>query len=104
MPPAIHIAGNDGVSLFKTCTAEVFRPIPKDESLNLHTSRSARTPPSTFLFLHLHLSNSPGSKNPSPVVGSRGSPLERGPPKFSLRNSSHWTTNDNRLASAVDSL
>src|ERR1700759_4774213 len=25
-------------------------------------SRSARTPPSTFLFLHLHLSNSPGPR------------------------------------------
>jgi hypothetical protein len=27
-------------------------------------SRLARTPPSTFLFLHLHLSNSPGSEEP----------------------------------------
>jgi hypothetical protein len=33
-------------------------------------SRLARTPPSTFLFLHLHLSNSPGSEDPSPTVGS----------------------------------
>src|SRR5215475_6481641 len=32
-------------------------------------SRPARTPPSTFLFLHLHLSNSPGSENPTPRGG-----------------------------------
>src|ERR1700761_5409728 len=32
-------------------------------------SRLARTPPSTFLFLHLHLSNSPGSENPTPTRG-----------------------------------
>jgi len=25
---AIHIADNDGVTFFKTCTAEVFRPVP----------------------------------------------------------------------------
>src|SRR5215813_14021945 len=31
--------------------------------------RSARTPPSTFLFLHLHLSNSPGPEDPTPAVG-----------------------------------
>ena len=30
-------------------------------------SRPARTPPSTFLFLHLHLSNSPGPERPSPL-------------------------------------
>src|SRR3954469_4986130 len=53
-------------------------------------SRLARTPPSTFLFLHLHLSNSPGSENPSPIAGSFVNP--------------HSTANDNRLLSAVDSL
>src|SRR3978361_862921 len=53
-------------------------------------SKLARTPPSTFLFLHLHLSNSPGSKNPSPIAGSFVHP--------------HSTANDNRLSSAVDSL
>src|SRR3954469_9895440 len=53
-------------------------------------SRLARTPPSTFLFLHLHLSNSPGSENPSPIAGSFVNP--------------HSTANDNRLSSAVDSL
>ncbi|MFX5999254.1 hypothetical protein ABTF05_23020, partial [Acinetobacter baumannii] len=29
--PAIHIAGNDGVS-FETCTAEVFRPLSELKS------------------------------------------------------------------------
>src|SRR3978361_1141536 len=53
-------------------------------------SKLARTPPSTFLFLHLHLSNSPGFENPSPITGSSASP--------------HPTANDNRLLSAVDSL
>jgi hypothetical protein len=62
-------------------------------------SRLARTPPSTFLFLHLHLSNSPGSEDPSPTVGSiLGRPLGGSP------GSSHSTANDNRLVSAVDSL
>ena len=50
--------------------------------------RSARTPPSTFLFLHLHLSNSPGFENPSPSEGA----------------APHSTANDNRFLPAVDSL
>ena len=61
-------------------------------------SRLARTPPSTFLFLHLHLSNSPGSENPSPIAGRSLTSLGK-PPR-----SPHSTANDNRLASAVDSL
>jgi hypothetical protein len=36
--------------------------------------RSARTPPSTFLFLHLHLSNSPGPESPTPVAGRSAKP------------------------------
>src|SRR5215475_10071758 len=32
-------------------------------------SRPARTPPSTFLFLHLHLSNSPGPEDPNSPGG-----------------------------------
>jgi len=32
---------------------------------------NARTPPSTFLFLHLHLSNSPGSLGPHPSTSGR---------------------------------
>jgi len=32
-PNAIHIASDHGVSLFKTCTAEVFRPVPGYENL-----------------------------------------------------------------------
>ena len=59
---AIHIADNDGVT-FKTCTAEVFRPVSNlTKTQGFRGTRPARTPPSTFLFLHLHLSNSPGPK------------------------------------------
>jgi hypothetical protein len=73
---------------------------PEDESTRPSSgSRSARTPPSTFLFLHLHLSNSPGSKTPLPSrEPSTGKPLEE------AFQTSHSTTNDNRLGSAVDSL
>jgi len=100
MPPAIHIAGNDGVTFFKTCTAEVFRPIPTNESKLSFGSRSARTPPSTFLFLHLHLSNSPGSENPSPLTGSNPSETFQG----KLFRTPHSTANDNRFPPAVESL
>jgi len=100
-PPAIHIAGNDGVT-FKTCTAEVFRPISMAESTRPSSgSRSARTPPSTFLFLHLHLSNSPGPENPSPLFRE----LRPSPRPFNEGfQTSHSTTNDNRFPPAVDSL
>src|SRR6202046_5890278 len=54
------------------------------------------TPPSTFLFLHLHLSNSPGFENPSPITGSA--------PSLEPFRRPHSTANDNRLLSAVDSL
>ena len=56
----------------KTCTAEVFRPapIPKHQlAPNASKSRPARTPPSTFLFLHLNLSNNPTSKRRPPQGG-----------------------------------
>jgi hypothetical protein len=69
MPTAIHIAAVTLPSLkawcnlcIKTCTAEVFRPAstPKHQlAPNARKSRPARTPPSTFLFLHLNLSNNP---------------------------------------------
>ena len=78
----IHIAFDHGVSLFKTCTAEVFRPVTHSRKLKLFMpARLARTPPSTFLFLHLHLSNSPG-RSPSPEPGALRRPLS--------------TANDNR--------
>ena len=48
------------------------------KSQGFRASRSARTPPSTFLFLHLHLSNSPGPEGPTPVAGrSAKTPFRR---------------------------
>ena len=57
--PAIHIAGNDGVTL-KRVPPKSFVPSQNSKAEALQYPRGARTPPSTFLFLHLHLSNSPG--------------------------------------------
>jgi hypothetical protein len=54
----------------KTCTAEVFRPAPTLKhhlAANARKSRPARTPPSTFLFLHLNLSNNPMHKHRPPL-------------------------------------
>ena len=59
----------------------------KTEVFNL--PRPARTPPSTFLFLHLYLSNSPGPKPQLPSGSSRNL---------------HPTVNDNRFSPAVDPL
>ena len=54
----------------KTCTAEVFRPastLKHHLAANARKSRPARTPPSTFLFLHLNLSNNPMHKHRPPL-------------------------------------
>src|SRR5689334_1272335 len=56
-------------NLFKTCTAEVFVRSRMLKTEVSKYSRPARTPPSTFLFLHLHLSNSPGPENPNSPGG-----------------------------------
>jgi hypothetical protein len=89
--PAIHIVGSDGVTFYKTCTAEVFRSASKPENRSFPISRLARTPPSTFLFLHLHLSNSPGSEDPTL-------------PSLEGSGRTYSTANNNRLLSAADSL
>jgi len=62
--PAIHIAGNDGVTL-KRVPPKSFVPSQNSKAEALQYPRGARTPPSTFLFLHLHLSNSPGPGGPN---------------------------------------
>jgi hypothetical protein len=67
------------VLFLETCTAEVSsgRPLlPGKASLLRSRKRPARTPPSTFLFLPIHLSNSPGTMAiPLPgALGSRRSP------------------------------
>jgi hypothetical protein len=58
----------------KTCTAEVFRPAPTLKhqlAPNAFRSRPARTPPSTFLFLHLNYSNNPICKAHRPPPKER---------------------------------
>jgi hypothetical protein len=60
---AIHIADNDGVT-FKRVPPKSFVQPRKMKTEAFNYSRLARTPPSTFLFLHLYLSNSPGSEEP----------------------------------------
>ena len=59
--PAIHIAGNDGVSL-KTCTAEVFRPLSELKSRS--SSVSERRKDSA---VHVSLSSSSLVKQPGTV-------------------------------------
>jgi hypothetical protein len=89
-PPAIHIAGNDGVT-FKRVPPKSFVQPRKMKTEVFKYSRLARTPPSTFLFLHLHLSNSPGPEGP--IL-----------PSLEGSGRTHSTANNNRLLSAVDSL
>jgi hypothetical protein len=94
--PAIHIA-DDPISMKRSwCNLiqNVYRRSLSSGPEQLKTEvskypRPARTPPSTFLFLHLHLSNSPGQTPHSHSWESR---------------KPHSTTNDNRRLSAVDSL
>jgi len=97
---AIHIANNDGVTFFKTCTAEVFRPISKDENRSFQVFEIRKDSA-----VHVSLSSSslvkqPGVRKP---LSHRGSFLQGKPPKDTFRRP-HSTTNDNRLSSAVESL
>jgi hypothetical protein len=69
-PPTIHIAGNDGVTYVNVYRRSLSSSLNYLKTEVLKYSRLARTPPSTFLFLHLHLSNSPGPKAPSHHGGS----------------------------------
>jgi hypothetical protein len=87
---AIHIAVDHGVSFFKTCTAEVFRPVPINEN-----TRFPRTETRKDSAVHVSLSSSslvkqPGAEAPLPVLGAPQNPVS--------------TANDNRLGSVVDSL
>ena len=68
--PTIHIADDDGVTFSKRVPPKSFVQPRKLKTEAFKYSRLARTPPSTFLFLHLHLSNSPGPKAPSHHGGS----------------------------------
>src|ERR1700709_37509 len=68
--PTIHIADDDGVTFSKRVPPKSFVQPRKMKTEGFKYSRLARTSPSTFLFLHLHLSNSPGPEHPSPIAGS----------------------------------
>ena len=67
VPPsiaAIHIAGDHGVTLFKTCTAEVFRPVPKNENRGFQVFETRKDSA-----VHVSLSSSllvkqPGTRRP----------------------------------------
>jgi hypothetical protein len=70
--PTIHIADDDGVTLFKTCTAEVFRPASKDENRSFQVFETRKDSA-----VHVSLSSSslvkqPGAQNPIPhsMVGA----------------------------------
>src|SRR6185437_5045795 len=89
-PPAIHIAGSDGVT-FKTCTAEVFRPASKDENRSFQVFETRKD-----FAVHVSLSSSSLVKQP----GVR-KPLSH---YWEHHEDIHSTRNDNRLLSAVDSL
>src|SRR4029077_8475510 len=88
-----------GVTLFKTCTAEVFRPISKDENRALQVFEIRKDSA-----VHVSLSSSslvkqPGAGTPLPITGV----FSRKSPKGPFRTP-HSTTNDNRWLSAVESL
>jgi hypothetical protein len=87
---AIHIADNDGVT-FKTCTAEVFRPVSKDENRSFQVFETRKDSA-----VHVSLSSSSLVKQP----GTRESLSHR----WEHHEDPHSTANDNRLSSAVDSL
>jgi len=87
--PAIHIADNDGVT-FKTCTAEVFRPVPKNQKPKFSINRGSqglRRPRFSFFIFTCQTARVQG---PTSISGRSRSPIS--------------TANDNRLSSAVDSL
>ena len=73
LPSALHSANNDGVTFVsKRVPPKSFvRPQSLNHQLapNASEPRPARTPPSTFLFLHLNLSNNPMPKHRPPRKG-----------------------------------
>jgi hypothetical protein len=63
-------------NLFQNVYRRSLRPVPTDENRSFQLPRPARTPPSTFLFLHLHLSNSLGPKPRPTLNGAFEDPLD----------------------------
>ena len=101
LSPAIHIADDDGVT-FKTCTAEVFRPIPNVENRSFQVFEIRKDSA-----VHVSLSSSslvkqPGAQTPLPSLGA----FHLWKPSSRRKSSEDpiSTANDNRLSSAVDSL
>jgi len=83
---------DDMVLFLETCTAEVSsgRAIsPSKASLLRSRKRPARTPPSTFLFLQIHLSNSPEIVA-IPLPGEPGSRRNSWSPTEIGDLSHHW--------------
>jgi hypothetical protein len=69
LSPTIHIADDDGVTFFKTCTAEVFRPIPIDENRSFQVTEIRKDSA-----VHVSLSSSslvkqPGARKPLSLFG-----------------------------------
>ena len=67
---AIHIADNDGVT-FKTCTAEVFRPVSKNQKPKFSINRGSqglRRP--RFSFFIFTCQTARGPKTPLPFGGA----------------------------------
>ncbi|MBR0684871.1 hypothetical protein KUL72_34680 [Bradyrhizobium arachidis] len=62
--PAIHIAGNDGVS-FETCTAEVFRPVSirKAEAFQKRDPQGLRRPRFSFFIFTCQTARDRGGPN-----------------------------------------
>ena len=72
--PSRLLTKNDGVVPRNVYRRSLVRPhlLPSKASLLRSRKRPARTPPSTFLFLPIHLSNSPGTMA-IPLPGTPGS-------------------------------
>ena len=81
------IAHPDDMVLTETCTAEVSSDRSSSrrrQAFSAPRKRSAGTPPSTFLFLPIHLSNSPETLR-FPPSGRTGRPTKLEPPTTSRR-------------------
>jgi hypothetical protein len=99
--PAIHIAGNDGVTFKRVPPKSFVRPRkPESRSLQIFRDPQGLRRP-RFSFFIFTCQTARGSKTPLPLAGSLSSSPKRSKEAF---RRSHSTTNDNRFPPAVDSL